>query len=86
MQQSIRAHGNAVEYIPIFLILLFLFEVNGGTKMALHIAGMSFMVARIAHAVGLHQSAGASIGRVVGSSASVVIILVLAVTNILRYT
>ncbi len=85
MQQAIRAHGNATEYIPIFLILLFLFEVNGGAKMALHIAGSAFLAARVAHAIGLHQSNGSSAGRVVGTFVSALIILALAVANILGY-
>ena len=30
LQQAIRAHGNAAEYIPIFLVLLAVFELNRG--------------------------------------------------------
>jgi uncharacterized protein len=85
MQQAVRAHGNAVEYIPIFLLLLFLFELNGGSKMFLHIAGATFLLARIFHAIGLHQSAGTSIGRVIGTLGSLLIVIALAVANIWRF-
>jgi len=80
--QVIRAHGNAVEFIPIFLILLFLFEINGGAKLWLHIAGSVFVVARVLHAIGLYKSAGVSIWRVAGTMLSITPIVLLAGLNI----
>jgi uncharacterized protein len=91
MLQVIRAHGNAVEFIPIFLLLLFLFEVNGGSsssngaKIFLHAMGATFVIARILHPLGMYKSAGASFGRVAGALLSIAAILVMALANILRY-
>jgi uncharacterized protein len=89
MLQVIRAHGNAVEFIPIFLLLLFLFEVSGGSnygaKIFLHTMGATFVMARILHPLGMYKSAGVSVGRAVGTITSMAAIVVMALANILRY-
>ena len=65
--RRVRAHGNAVEFIPLGLILLGLLELCGGAAWGLHLAGASFLLARAAHAVGLSRSTGASAGRAGGA-------------------
>ena len=85
LQQAVRVHGNATEFIPTFLILLFLFEINGGSKLFLHIAGAGFVLVRIAHAVGLSKSIGVTSLRMLGVMGSMWIMLCLAVANLLRY-
>lgn len=82
LQQAIRAHGNAVECIPIFLVLLAIFELNRGPALALHIFGMSFLLARLAHAAGLYASAGASKGRVAGTLGTITVLSGLAIANV----
>lgn len=42
LRQAIRAHGNAAEFIPIFVILLAIFELNHASALALHIFGAVF--------------------------------------------
>ena len=44
------AHGNAVDYIPITLILLILVEYNGASSWMIHAIGILFFVGRIIHA------------------------------------
>lgn len=46
-------HGNAVEYIPIGLILLVLLEMNGTPNWTLHICGLLLMAGRLMHYYGL---------------------------------
>ena len=62
-QKAIRAHANAVEYIPILLILMGIYEINNGSDIMLHILGVVSLFARIIHAMGLSKSAGVSFGR-----------------------
>lgn len=50
LQRAIRAHGNAVETIPLFLILLSLLEYNGAPAFVIHLFGIVFTAARIMHA------------------------------------
>jgi uncharacterized protein len=85
LQQAVRAHGNATEFIPIFLILLFLFEVNGGNKIFLHAMGAAFFLARVSHAIGLHKSIGVTIWRMAGVIGTCLITLSLAVANLLCF-
>ncbi len=50
--KSIRGQGNAAEQMPIILILLGLTEMLGAPAVAVHIAGLAFIIGRMLH--GLH--------------------------------
>ena len=39
LQLAIRTHSNAVEYIPITLLLLLMLELNGAPKILIHLLG-----------------------------------------------
>ncbi len=84
LQQAIRAHGNAVESVPIFLLMLATLEINHGSVIVLHIFGAAFLVVRIMHAWGLYTSSGASIGRVAGTGGTMTLLAALAIANLLR--
>jgi uncharacterized protein len=84
LQQAMRAHGNAVECIPIFLVLLGIFELNRGPAWALHIFGASFLLARLSHAAGLYATSGASKGRVGGMVGTITVLLLLAIANVVQ--
>lgn len=53
-----RNHANAAEYIPIYLILLAVAELNGASHWVLHVSGAVFFIARLAHAWGFYQGKG----------------------------
>jgi len=65
--QRQRVHGNAVEYVPIGLVLLLLAELNGSSPLVLHTIGGTLFVGRALHAFGLSQSTGTTPGRFVGT-------------------
>jgi uncharacterized membrane protein YecN with MAPEG domain len=44
---AIRAHGNAVEYAPIFLVLSLCFEAYAGSVLGLVVLDSAFVVARL---------------------------------------
>lgn len=52
---AIRVHGNAVENIPLALLLLLLLELNGAAPLALHAYGSTLLAGRLMHAWGLGQ-------------------------------
>ncbi|MFC4698970.1 MAPEG family protein [Glaciecola siphonariae] len=52
LQRAIRGHGNLCEYLPVFLIMLMLGEVNGLAVEALHACGISFTLGRYMHGLG----------------------------------
>ncbi|MTC28003.1 MAPEG family protein [Providencia alcalifaciens] len=53
LQTAIRMHGNAIEYIPISLILLLLMEMNGAKVWMIHVCGIVLIASRILHSYGL---------------------------------
>lgn len=55
MLRAVRVHANAVENIPIALVLMLLLELNGGSAVALHAYGEVLFVARLMHAYGMVQ-------------------------------
>ncbi|MEP7156569.1 MAG: MAPEG family protein [Betaproteobacteria bacterium] len=82
--RAIRAHGNAVETIPLFLILLALYEINRGNVTMLHVYGAVFFISRVLHAWGLFSSGGASPGRLAGTVGTFICLLGLAISNLLK--
>lgn len=53
LQTAIRVHGNAIEYIPISLILLLLMEMNGAQVWMIHVCGIILIAGRLLHSYGL---------------------------------
>ncbi len=67
LKRAIRAHGNAVEFVPISLLVLLCCEMAGMAPWAVHAWGCTLIVARLAHASGLAASEGQSLGRGLGA-------------------
>ncbi|MFK8010899.1 MAG: MAPEG family protein [Marinicellaceae bacterium] len=82
---AIRAHANAIEYIPMLVILMGIYEVNGGNVTVLYVIGALAVVARFMHAFGLSKSAGVSTGRFYGTALTWLITVVLSVLNIVNF-
>ncbi len=55
LQRAIRAHSNAVENIPLFLILLGFLEYNGAPTILIHLFGIIFTSARFMHAQAIRK-------------------------------
>lgn len=77
--KRIRAHANAVEYLPLGLILLFLVEWNQTQPLLVHGFGIALILGRILHALGLSRSSGTSPSRLIGMSLTLLTILAMAV-------
>jgi uncharacterized membrane protein YecN with MAPEG domain len=84
MLRAMRAHGNAVEYVPVTLLLMLVYELDGGSHTLLHVAGITLIASRLLHAWGLSQSSKLTPGRLVGTSLAWALPVVLAVLNLLR--
>ncbi|MFT6153766.1 MAG: putative membrane protein YecN with MAPEG domain [Crocinitomicaceae bacterium] len=79
-----RIHGNAMEYIPISLILLALAEGNGVSSMTMHAIGTTLVVARVLHAIGFKAGQGGTHpGRYWGVVLTALVIVILSICNIL---
>ena len=55
LQSAIRIHGNAVEYIPVALILLLFMEMNGAETWMVHVCGLLLIAGRLMHYYGYHH-------------------------------
>jgi uncharacterized protein len=66
LSKRIRVHANAVEYLPLGLVLLLLIEWNQTLPMIVHGFGIALIVGRLLHAFGLSRTSGPSPGRVFG--------------------
>ena len=80
--KSVRTHGNFVEYIPLSLLLMAGYEINGGNVMLLHLLGSALFLGRIFHAIGLNKTIGSSRERQIGVLLTFVVMLVLGIENI----
>jgi uncharacterized protein len=78
LNKRIRAHANAVEYLPLGLILLLLVELNQTVPAIVHAFGIVLLVGRVLHAAGLSRSSAAGAGRMLGITLSVVVIAAMA--------
>jgi uncharacterized protein len=85
MNLGIRAHANAIEYVPVALILLLILELNQTQPVLLHTFGITLLVGRVLHALGLSRSAGSSPGRLVGIALTVLVIVVMALLLIWQF-
>ena len=80
-----RSHGNLAEHAPIVLIMLGLLEFAQVNSTALISIAAVFVVARLAHAIGLHQPSEpgqAPLPRQLGVVLTWVVMLVLAALNL----
>ena len=81
LQLAIRTHANAVEWIPIALLLLLTLELNGAPAILIHILGATLLIGRILHAIGLPAKDFKK--RVLGMQITIYLLIGLAILNIL---
>lgn len=70
-----RAHANFAEFAPIVLVLLALVELGRGTSAHLWIYGVAFVLARIAHGLGMDTWKP---GRGIGIGVTMLVLILLA--------
>ena len=83
--KRVRAHANAVENMPLALILLGGMELNGYSNLMIHGFGGVLLVSRMAHAWGLSHSSGTSRGRLFGSLFTWLLLVTMALFAIVGY-
>ncbi len=80
MQTVQGAQSNAVEYIPVALLLLFSLELNGADNWMIHLAGIALICGRVIHARGLLK--GGMKSRVLGMQITIYVLIGLCLVNI----
>ena len=66
LDQAIRAFGNATEYVPAGLIAIAVLAMASAPPLVVHALGLTLLVGRVFHAVGLSRSGAASLPRAIG--------------------
>jgi len=64
---ALRVHANALENLPIALILMLLLELAGVQRVSIHVLGALLVLSRLMHAFGLARNSGRSFGRYYGT-------------------
>jgi len=82
MLRMIRLHGNAAEYLPLAVLLMAIYEVDGGKPIALHIAGIALLLGRLLQTWNMWGTEIAGFGRVTGQSLAWLTIIGLALLNL----
>jgi len=78
LRRRIRAHGNFVEYVPLSLLLLALSESLGLGSLFVHMLGLVLLVSRIAHAHGISQPREPLAFRMLGTTGTLIVLIVTA--------
>jgi len=78
LQRRVRVHANAIENLPLALLLLGGMELNGYPAPWIHGFGATLFVSRVAHAWGLSHSSGTSKGRFLGTLFTWLLMLAMA--------
>jgi uncharacterized protein len=84
MLRMIRPHGNAAEYLPLAVLLMLIYEINGGWHAALHAAGIALVAGRVLQTWGMWGTEMPGFGRGAGQSLTWLSIAALAVLNLLK--
>jgi len=85
LARAIRVHGNAVEWILPMLLLFLVAEIDGANRTFLHVCGVTFVGARIAHAAGLSRTSKDSSGRFWGTAGTRLVIAALALWDLAAF-
>lgn len=78
LKKRIRAQANAIEYLPLGLLLLLCLEWNQTLPVILHICGIVLIIARALHAYGLSRTGGTSPERFAGTGFTWLVMLAMA--------
>jgi len=77
--RRIRAHANAIENLPLALLLLLLLELNQTQPLLLHVCGCVLIAGRVLHALGVSVSNGSRFGRFTGTLLTWGVMMVMSV-------
>jgi uncharacterized membrane protein YecN with MAPEG domain len=83
LEAAIRAHGNFSEYVPFFLMLIFVAEVNGVPAWLIAICSLLMIAGRLIHSVAI--SAANLKQRVIGMQLTFVSMISAAITNLVPF-
>lgn len=82
LERAIRAQGNFAEYVPFGLILLACLELNGAAWWLVAIPGVTLIIGRLIHAIGINTPPPDFSKRVLGMKFTFVTLMALVGLNL----
>jgi len=82
LERAIRAQGNFAEYVPIGIILIACLELNGAPWWLVALPGITLIIGRLIHAVGINQPPPDFSKRVLGMKFTFYTLITLVVLNL----
>jgi uncharacterized membrane protein YecN with MAPEG domain len=82
LERAIRAQGNFAEYVPFGLILLACLELNGTVWWLVAIPGVTLIIGRLIHAIGINTPPPDFSKRVLGMKFTFVTLMALVGLNL----
>jgi uncharacterized protein len=82
LERAIRAQGNFAEYSPIGIILLACLELNSAPWWLVAIPGVTLIIGRLIHAIGINTPPPDFSKRVLGMKFTIHTIIVLIILNL----
>jgi uncharacterized membrane protein YecN with MAPEG domain len=82
LERAIRAQGNFAEYVPFGIILLACLELNGAPWWLVAITGLTLIIGRLIHAVGINQPPPDFSKRVLGMKFTFYTLITLVILNL----
>lgn len=82
LERAIRAQGNFAEYVPFGIILIACLELNGAPWWLVAIPGITLIVGRLIHAVGINQPPPDFSKRVLGMKLTFNTLISLVILNL----
>ena len=82
LERAIRAQGNFVEYVPFGIILIACLELNGAPWWLVLAPGITLIIGRLIHAVGINEPPPDFSKRVMGMKLTFITLFALAILNL----
>jgi len=82
LERAIRAQGNFAEYVPIGIILIACLEFNGAPWWLVAIPGITLIIGRLVHAIGINTPPPDFSKRVLGMKFTFYTLITLVVLNL----
>ena len=82
LERAIRAQGNFAEYVPFGIILIACLELNGAPWWLVAIPGITLIIGRLIHAVGINVPPPDFSKRVLGMKFTFVTLISLTLLNL----
>jgi uncharacterized membrane protein YecN with MAPEG domain len=82
LERAIRAQGNFAEYVPFGVFLIACLELNGAPWWLVAIPGITLIIGRLIHAVGINQPPPDFSKRVLGMKFTFNTLITLVVLNL----